>query len=72
MSLQPHKSVCTLQCYYWLYEIEKHKVQVASNDVTFIPKSVKSVNWVRVEMREHQAHMIAHTTRWSDKSAFFL
>jgi hypothetical protein len=33
-----------------LYETEKHKVQVASNGITFIPKSVKQSNDTRVDM----------------------
>jgi hypothetical protein len=44
---------------------------VASNGVTFIPKSVKQSTDTRVDMREQKAHMSTHKTRWSGKSTFF-
>jgi len=53
-----------------LYETEKHKVQVASNGVTFIPKYVKQSTDTRDDMREQKAHISTYT-RWSGKSTFF-
>jgi len=54
-----------------LYDTEKHKVHVALKGIIFIPKSVKQSTDTRVDMRELQAHMSTHTTRWSGKSTFF-
>jgi hypothetical protein len=45
--LPPDKFLCIPYCYYWLQEIKKYKVVVASSGKTFIPNVMKIGNWFK-------------------------